>query len=153
MNWLQRSSRARHWTRQEWRLLVEAWQALARARLALRRSPLPDVLHGLPRPASGVAPLDSAPLVRAVQRAAHLFPLPMLCLPQSLALAGMLARRGQPCAVVLGARPQEGALDAHAWVEVDNIPINSPLDSAERHPVFLREFLTIPQSDPIRTGG
>lgn len=156
MNWLQRTSRARRWTRQEWRLLAEAWLALLRAGLALRRWSLPEVLRRQPRPTAEGVSLDGAPLVRAVQRAAHLFPVPMLCLPQSLALAGMLVRRGQSCAVVLGARPQAGVLDAHAWVEVDGIPINSPPDSAERHPVFLREAFDAPHApprDPIRTGG
>lgn len=76
--------------------------------------------------------------MRAVQRAAHLYPMPMLCLPQSVALARLLAQHGQRCEVVIGARPESGALAAHAWVELAGVPINSAADSAERHPVLLR---------------
>ncbi|MGB0387104.1 MAG: lasso peptide biosynthesis B2 protein [Ardenticatenaceae bacterium] len=140
MIWLWRLKRARRWTRHEWRRVAEAWFALLGARLAIRRWQMPELLTRLQRAARpDPAPVAHEPIVRAVQRAAHLHPIPMLCLPQSVALSWMLARRGLTCELVIGARPKEGTLDAHAWVERDGMPINSPLDSAETHPVFLRE--------------
>lgn len=142
MRWWQRASRATHWQRHEWRVLGEAWQDLFWARLALRRWPLPELLARLDAGGQrGTRGDDPARLVRAVQRAAHLFPLPMLCLPQSLALARLLARRGMPCEVLIGARPRSGALDAHAWVELAGEPLNSPPDSATTHPILLRRAI------------
>jgi hypothetical protein len=124
----------------EWRLLGEAWVALARARRRIARQPMSATiadLHQASRPRREA--VDATPIVRAVLRAKHLFPVPMLCLPESVALAEMLVIRGQPCALVLGARLEGGGLDAHAWVEQNDIPINSPLTSATDHPVYLRE--------------
>ena len=141
MNWLKRLKRVSSWTAQEWRLFGEAWAALLAARFAIRRWQMGDVLEHL----QGVARSHDQrevlhePIVRAVQRATHLHIVPMLCLPQSVAISWMLARRGIACEFVIGARPKEGQLDAHAWVEREGVPINSPLDSAQRHPVFLRE--------------
>lgn len=122
--------------------------ALLVARLAIRRWQMGQILEHLQGMArshdEGGQPHDEGgqphePIVRAVQRATHLHIVPMLCLPQSVATSWMLGRRGITCEFVIGARPKEGALDAHAWVERAGVPINSPLDSAQRHPVFLRE--------------
>lgn len=145
MNWSLRARRARRWRRAEWALLPEAWAALLWAWWALRRAPLPTIVDRLSVEARAGAPVgEVAPVVRAVQRAAHLFPMPLLCLPQSLALARLLARRGHPCELVLGARPRDARLDAHAWVEQQGLPLNSAPDSATLHPVLLRA--------PIRAG-
>jgi hypothetical protein len=127
----------------EWQWLGTAWVALARARWRIARQPMPAIiaeLHRAARPSQkGV---DSAPVVRAVLRAKHLFPIPMLCLPESVAIAEMLVQRGQPCALVLGARlTDQSGLDAHAWVEQSGVPINSPLTSEADHPVYLREMI------------
>ena len=141
MNWFSRLKRLWRWTPQEWLLVAEAWVALLLARVAIRRWQMGEVLEHLQRVARShnEETMRHEPIVRAVQRATHLHLVPMLCLPQSVAISGMLARRGVVCEFVIGARPKEGQLDAHAWVERDGVPINSPLDSAERHPVFLRE--------------
>lgn len=141
MNWLKRLKRASSWTVQEWLLFAEAWAALLAARFAIRRwqmGPILEHLQGVARSHRERVVLHE-PIVRAVQRATHLHIVPMLCLPQSVAISWMLARRGIACEFVIGARPKEGQLDAHAWVEREGVPINSPLDSAQRHPVFLRE--------------
>lgn len=127
----------------EWQGLGSAWLALARARWRIARHPMPDIIAGLHRAARPHQnAVDSAPIVRAVLRAKHLFPMPMLCLPESVAIAELLVERGQPCALVLGARLTDAkGLDAHAWVEQDGVPINSPLSSETDHPVYLRELI------------
>jgi len=127
----------------DWRWIGVAWVALARARWRIARQPMPAIiaeLHRTARPRQ--AATDSAPMVRGVLRAKHLFPIAMLCLPESVAIAELLVQRGQPCALVMGARlTDENGLDAHAWVEQDGVPINSPLTSATDHPVYLRETI------------
>jgi hypothetical protein len=128
-------------SRADWQWLGIAWMALARARWRIARLPMPNViahLHQAARPHQ--TDMDSAPLVQAVLRAKHLFPISMFCLPESVAIAELLVQRGQPCALVLGARLTDAkGLDAHAWVEQKGIPINSPLSSETDHPVYLRE--------------
>lgn len=129
-------------THEDWQWLARGWVALARARWRIARQPVPNTIAELQRTARPPhSPMNPAPMVQAVLRAKHFFPIPMLCLPESLAVAELLAERGQPCDLVLGARLTEAGLDAHAWVEQAGIPINSPPDSAETHPVYLREAI------------
>jgi transglutaminase superfamily protein len=143
MIWLSRARGLTRWSPRQWALMAEAWLALLVARVAVRFLRLPEVLDRLQRWSRfRAAPAESATLARAVWRAAALHALPMLCLPRSLALAWMLARRGQPCEIIIGAQPKGGTLDAHAWIEQDGVPINSPPDSAETFPVLLRHPVT-----------
>ena len=144
MNWSNRVKQVRGWSRYDWILLIEAWMALLVARLAIRYWRFQKVLKRLQQTTHPSAERTATkPVVRAVQRAARLHPIPMRCLPQATALSWMLVRRGQPCEFVIGAKLESGTLDAHAWVEQDGIPINSPANSAEIHPVLLREAVGI----------
>lgn len=140
MSWSSRISHATRWRAGEWALLGEAWWELLRARLLLARQKTEGIIRTLQGEATAQVPSAEAPdgLVRAILRAVHLFPIPMLCMPQSIALIRMMQKRGQPCTLMMGARPTEQGLDAHAWVEQGGIPLNSPPDSAERHPVYLK---------------
>lgn len=64
---------------------------------------------------------------RALTRAEGLFTSPSLCLPRSIAAYMMLRRRGVSATVVLGVRSfpaDHSSLDAHAWICVDNAPID-----------------------------
>ncbi len=120
-------------------MLLWAW-------VALRRWKIAEVLSQLQQSARPQEVPDAPePIVRAVQRATHLHIMPMLCLPQSLAIARMLARRGQPCELLIGARPGQGTLDAHAWVELNGHPINSPPNTPQTHPVLLRQAIKASQ--------
>lgn len=70
-------------------------------------------------------PLDVAESFRlgsAVTRTLRTLPLDDRCLAQSLVLTGLLARRRTPSTLVIGARA--GAdFGAHAWVEVEGVPV------------------------------
>ncbi|MCB0079073.1 MAG: lasso peptide biosynthesis B2 protein [Anaerolineales bacterium] len=141
MHWSKRIARARYWSGHDWRGLWQGWMALLWAAWQLRRQPLPDLLAALQRQPVSAHPAPPTELVQGVQRAAHLFPRPMLCLPQSIAIARLLSQQGQPYAFLLGAQPKDETLAAHAWIEIEGIPINSPPDSAQRHPVLLEQAI------------
>lgn len=76
----------------------------------------------------GLTLLDLKAVGEAVNIAARHTPFPATCLSRSLLLVWMLDRRGVACALRIGVRLQGKALDAHAWVEHDGVPIN---DQAE----------------------
>jgi hypothetical protein len=58
----------------------------------------------------------------------------MKCLPQSLALACLLAVRGIPTELRLGVARNRIGIEAHAWLELDGFAIN---DSSERTQRFV----------------
>ena len=68
-------------------------------------------------------------LASAVERTLALVPGDTRCLNRSLVLSRLLARRGIPAKLVIGARSAP-AFAAHAWVEHDGRPILSPGDAA-----------------------
>lgn len=59
------------------------------------------------------------------------------CLGRSLVLWFLLRRRGSDAALVIGAAaPLDGVLPAHAWVEVQGVPVNDRADVREIYPAF-----------------
>jgi transglutaminase-like putative cysteine protease len=59
------------------------------------------------------------------------------CLGRSLVLWFLLRRRGVDARIVVGARAAEaGALPAHAWVEVEGVPVNDAEDVRDQHGSF-----------------
>jgi hypothetical protein len=108
------------------RLATEiSWTALQVRRLLLR-NPLPVVLRKCravaPRRRSAQLEADVARLSRAVQRTLAALPGDSRCLVSSLVLISVLARRGVAATLLIGVRP--GAeFGAHAWVEVDRVPV------------------------------
>ena len=98
--------------------------------LAVRSVMLPRLLEMIAarRTRRSRVPLDGAVdlSVRAVARAAAHAPFPSACLTRSLTLMYLLRRRGVPAELKIGARLQNGTLDAHAWVEHDGIALNDP---------------------------
>jgi hypothetical protein len=84
-------------------------------------------LAGAPRP-------DRAPGAAAAERTAArvavagaFYPRRALCLEQSIALFVLLRRAGAPAELRLGVRPLPFL--AHAWVEVDGVPVNEQPDA------------------------
>jgi Transglutaminase-like superfamily len=104
------------------------------ARLALREGPIETTVARLRRPPAGVNAPRRVPAVAEAQRLARavartLAPLPgdTRCLVRSLVLIRVLARRGIPSTLVIGARSAPGFL-AHAWVEHAGQPVLDPGD-------------------------
>ncbi|HTA13202.1 MAG TPA: lasso peptide biosynthesis B2 protein [Solirubrobacteraceae bacterium] len=104
-------------------LAVEILAAYVRARRELRRAPIAEVIDGLRDvpaeqavPAGDAALWEARRLGRAVTRLLRLVPGDTRCLARSLVLTRLLARRGIPAKLVIGARSAPDFL-AHAWVE------------------------------------
>ena len=68
-------------------------------------------------------------LAWVVSRTLRLMPGDTRCLARSLVLTRLLARRGIPAKLVIGARAAPNFL-AHAWVEYDGQPVLSPGDGS-----------------------
>lgn len=97
--------------------------------LAVRSVSLPRLLGfigGRPAAAAGDTRGTIDAMVRSVERAAVHSPLPGACLPRSLTLMYVLARRGIATELRLGARIAGTGFEAHAWVEHDGIALNDP---------------------------
>ncbi len=108
--------------------------AYLQARRELRRAPIASAVAALrsepPRAAVAAATVEEARrLGYAVARTLALMPGDTRCLARSLVLTRLLARRGIPAKLVIGARAAPDFL-AHAWVEYDGQPVLSPGDGS-----------------------
>jgi transglutaminase superfamily protein len=108
----------------DYALAVEAAVGLAMARVAVAILPFQRISAWTRRGVSGNGPADRErgrvieDVRWAVAAAAARLPGDTRCFPRALAAQAMLRRRGVPSALVYGARPQAGQLDAHVWVTV-----------------------------------
>ena len=110
------------------RLLAEAGLLLLRARIELAILPFAKVVatHSgqISRGGTAGAAAQIPRVGWAVETAARLSPLPLTCLPQALAAWWMLQSRGYPARLIYGvSNDGEAGFLAHAWVEVDGIPV------------------------------
>ena len=94
-------------------------------------------------PSSSPKPTNSATIsdtthhiARLVGIAAHHGPYHANCLPQSLALWWLLRRCGITTELRIGVRKDKGELQAHAWVEYQNRPINDVAEVTTRYAAF-----------------
>jgi len=71
-------------------------------------------------------------IAKMIRIAAAHGPFGATCLPQSMVLSRFLQRQGIGCDLRLGARAENGDFEAHAWVEVDGVPVNDTEDVRER---------------------
>jgi Transglutaminase-like superfamily len=116
--------RWRRLTRADKRLVVRAAFAVAAMSLGVRILGLKRVLRAAEdseKQTAGGA--DYADVVHAVERAGRYVPGGS-CLTQSLALTWLLRKHGVRAETRIGAKHDNGFL-AHAWVEVDGVPITS----------------------------
>ena len=116
------------------RLACEIVAAYLQARRELRRAPIASAVAALrsepPRAAPAATTLEEARrLGWVVARTLTLMPGDTRCLARSLVLTRLLARRGIPAKLVIGARPAPSFL-AHAWVEYDGQPVLSAGDGS-----------------------
>jgi Transglutaminase-like superfamily len=117
-------------------LIAEIVAAYVQARRELRRAPIEPVVAALrsdaslPPPTEGAHALEEARrLGWIVARTLALLPGDTRCLARSLVLTRLLARRGIPAKLVIGARADPEFL-AHAWVECDGTPVLSSGDGS-----------------------
>lgn len=123
------------------RVLVTAVPLLVLTRLSLRLLGFTRTVHALAarssRPPVAAGPDDAQPLAEAVGIVAGRSLIGARCLGRSLVLWFLLRRRGIDADLVIGAAaPAGGLLDAHAWVEVDGIPVNDTADVRSRYGSF-----------------
>lgn len=129
--------RRRLGTRQRLRLALEILAAYAAARRALHREPIETALararasnDGPDRGESSAASFaEACRLGVAVARTLALAPGDTRCLVRSLVLSRLLARRGIPSTLVIGARSAPRFL-AHAWVEYAGRAVLDPGDGS-----------------------
>ena len=121
------------------RFATEIVVAYARARRELGRAPIEQAVARLRASDDGAAarepktPGEEHDEARRVGRAVVLtmrfLPGDTRCLRRSAVTLRLLARRGIPARLVIGARTRPDFL-AHAWVEHDGVPVLSPLDGS-----------------------
>ena len=68
-----------------------------------------------------------------VERAARNVLWPATCLRRSLVLWALLERAGVATELRLGFRKTDGVFEAHAWVELDGVPLNDRRDVRTRY--------------------
>jgi hypothetical protein len=125
-------------------MVLEAAAALAATWLGVRvlgfrrwKRVLLSLTSGAANPVSATGPCLpdlSRSIVQTEEAAArHLF-FKFNCLEQSLALWWLFRKRGIAAELRIGARKEEGRLEAHAWVEIGGAVVN---ETGEGHLHFL----------------
>ena len=122
------------------RTLLVAWLWLPLFWLGLRVLGLPRFQAWLQKAPTRAALSMTLPAIKAlgdtVNIAARHSPFPATCLTRSLLLGWLLWRRGVQSQLRIGVRLTEGALDAHAWVEYNGMPVNDQLDVGNSFTLF-----------------
>lgn len=145
----------RRWTR-FWALSLAAKGVVLRSLILLPIVALGLRLQGTRRTASALrcasskvarksallTPEETARLVDSASNFLHL-----TCMPRSMVLCHLLRRDGIPAEMRLGvSKPEGGVFLAHAWVELEGLPLAESAAVRERYAVF-------PQSETaIRLG-
>lgn len=118
------------------RLAGEVVATYIRARRELQRVPIESAIASLRADPSLPPPADPADGLQearrlgwVVARTLRLLPGDTRCLTRSLVLTRLLAQRGIPAKLVIGARPSPEFL-AHAWVECDGEAVLSAGDGS-----------------------
>lgn len=121
---------------------LEAWFRVCTSKLALHVLGLPRTLAWHSRaPDRGAASRELPRAARWIGVAARYTPGGASCLVRSLALLGLLRRRGIAAALRVGVGRTAPCLEAHAWVELDGLPVNDAADVAARYPPFAGSLL------------
>lgn len=119
------------------RLILEMSTSYVRVRRWLHAKPVAEVAALARRP-SGTAEAPqperesrqlALKLAWVVHRTLNHLPGDTRCLTRSLVLIRILARRGIETKLVIGVRADDG-FAAHAWVELDGVPLLDPTEFA-----------------------
>lgn len=134
-------ARLRHLTAHQWVVLVAALFMLPAIEIALRLRGMQRVATRLARWSDGAVvardPSLPAQLAEPIAIVAGRPVVGARCLGRSLTLWFVLRRRGIDAELVLGTlAPTDDDLPAHAWVEVDGVPVNDDPDVRERYGSF-----------------
>jgi hypothetical protein len=117
----------------------QCWWLLLGTDLVLRLLPFTTARRLLDRPPvprpTGASDADAEVrrLDRLVRAAARRHLYPMTCLRRSLVLKWLLSGAGIPAELRMGVRPEQGSLEAHAWVEYQGEPVGEDDGVAVRY--------------------
>lgn len=121
-------------TRRRLALIAEVLRAYVRVRWSLWRKGLPHTLStarlGIDKvdpPEESTRQLAGRRVAWATIRVLDVLPSDSRCLTRSLVLADLLAKRGIESSLVIGVAPAPN-FAAHAWVEVDGVPLLPPAE-------------------------
>jgi hypothetical protein len=120
--------------------LIHAWLLLPVVALGVRTLGFPVVRQWLetPRPRSVCATTDPARLAKVVDTAARFSVIGRSCLTRALVLERLLVREGIRAELRIGVQRMGSGIAAHAWVEVDGVPVAEPADIERSFPPFDR---------------
>lgn len=145
------NSRVRSLMKADWDSVAMSCILLPTIRLLLRRRGLQATASWLAiRSDVAAQPPDTDRCNRMAKSVSLVSNRPLIgasCLPRSLTIWFLLRRQGVDADIVIGAGPsQNDELPAHAWVEVDGVPLNEPVDNRDRLGSFGLEFPRLTQS-------
>ena len=129
----------------DWFLFTRAWVWLLLFDLGLRTRPFPEMQTLASRTASSPSLLSEQieeqflALQIAVDRARYNHLYPMTCLRRALTLQRLLAKRGISTELKIGARKDNGQLNAHAWIEYKGQTIGESEEITERFSVLEKD--------------
>ena len=142
-HWRRRLQKLRQLSWLERRLLLKALLLLPLLSLMLRVLGFKRVYNVLSRPlptsieANEEARLADARTTAAmVQSAVYVIPIPITCLPHSLALWLLLRRQGITSDLRIGVQQINDEFMAHAWVEYAGLVLNDRQDVHARYAAF-----------------
>lgn len=125
----------------EWAWVAQATVLVPAVAVSLRRVGFVPTARWLGDHSDGRATRHDTAVATAMGGAVNLVAarkvIGALCLGRSLVLWFMLRRRGFDAELVIGAEPvRAGVLPAHAWVELDGVPVNDAADVRDRFGSF-----------------
>ncbi|MFN3648526.1 MAG: lasso peptide biosynthesis B2 protein [Armatimonadota bacterium] len=114
--------------------------------VAIALRPAPDAATAVPQALVRSQWVSVRRCHARVHRGAEALPGEVTCLPRALALFWLLRRRGIPAALRVGVCKEEGALLAHAWVELHGIAVGEAGGVPGRYRAF--PAVPAPRAEP-----
>ena len=137
-------------SRAEWLVLAQCAALFPLVRLAQRWTRLDELNARLVRWFGGSAPVPyrrrrqvpAEEITRLVRIAALRGLVRPNCLQHALVLRTLLLRHGFDAAIRFGVRKNDGALEAHAWVELGGRVLDDPPDIGRQYAPFQRPVIS-----------